>query len=190
MNEHLLKINSIIEQLDGDTLSALEAVSKIKTYKKGDFLLYQGEVCRYSFWIESGIARKFYLNENKELTTELLFENDLAVAFSSYVTQQPSQEFIQAVTDVRVSSIDNSSFQRIKGQFSALMELDLLMTEYYTMWLEKRLFDFHTLDASTRYSQLLRDQPNIVQQVPLTYIASYLGISLETLSRIRAKIKY
>ncbi|ULT24196.1 cyclic nucleotide-binding domain-containing protein [Sphingobacterium sp. E70] len=142
MNEHLLKINSIIEQLDGDTLSALEAVSKIKTYKKGDFLLYQGEVCRYSFWIESGIARKFYLNENKELTTELLFENDLAVAFSSYVTQQPSQEFIQAVTDVRVSSIDNSSFQRIKGQFSALMELDLLMTEYYTMWLEKDFLIF------------------------------------------------
>ncbi|MGE8380693.1 MAG: Crp/Fnr family transcriptional regulator, partial [Sphingobacterium sp.] len=115
MNEHLLKINSIIEQLDGDTLGTLGAVSKIKTYKKGDFLLYQGEVCRYGFWIESGIARKFYLNENKELTTELLFENDLAVAFSSYVTQQPSQEFIQAVTDVRVSSIDNSSFQRIKG---------------------------------------------------------------------------
>ncbi|MGE8380855.1 MAG: Crp/Fnr family transcriptional regulator, partial [Sphingobacterium sp.] len=101
-----------------------------------------------------------------------------------------SQEFIQAVTDVRVSSIDNSSFQRIKGQFPVLMELDLLMTEYYTMWLEKRLFDFHTLDASTRYSQLLRNQTNIIQQVPLTYIASYLGISLETLSRIRAKIKY
>lgn len=189
MNEHFLKINAIILQLEGETLAALEDVAKVKTYKKGDFLLYQGEVCRYSFWIESGIARKFYLNEGKELTTEFLFENDLAVAFSSYVTQEPSMEFIQAMTDVSVSSIDKSAFQRIKTKFPQLIELDLLMTEYYTMWLEKRLFDFHTLDASTRYAQLLRDQPNMIKQIPLTYISSYLGISLETLSRIRAKIK-
>lgn len=65
MKEHFLKINAIILQLEGETLAALEDVAKVKTYKKGDFLLYQGEVCRYSFWIESGIARKFYLNEGK-----------------------------------------------------------------------------------------------------------------------------
>jgi hypothetical protein len=62
------------------------------------------------------------------------------------------------------------------------------MTEYYALWLEHRLFQFHTMDATERYALLLKDQPHFVQQIPLTYLASYLGVSLETLSRIRAKI--
>jgi hypothetical protein len=63
-----------------------------------------------------------------------------------------------------------------------------MMTEYYALWLEERLFQFHTLDATERYKLLLEKQPHFVQQIPLTYLASYLGVSLETLSRIRAKI--
>ena len=63
-----------------------------------------------------------------------------------------------------------------------------MMTEYYAMWLEQRLFDFHTLDAAARYQKLLQKQPHIIKNIPLTIVASYLGISLETLSRIRARI--
>ena len=63
-----------------------------------------------------------------------------------------------------------------------------MMTEYYAMWLEERLLQFHTLDARERYLQLVKEQPHFVQKVQLTHIASYLGVSLETLSRIRAKI--
>jgi hypothetical protein len=62
-----------------------------------------------------------------------------------------------------------------------------MMTEYYAMWLEDRLFQFHTMDAASRYQKLLKDHAHTIQNVPLTIIASYLGISLETLSRIRAK---
>ena len=188
MNEFLQKINSFIAKLDHDTLSTLEAISETKTYKKGEFLLLQDEICRYSFSIEKGITRKFYLNDGKEITTDFIFEDDIAVSFDSYILQKPSKEYIQALTDTVVSQTNFIAFQNAKKNHPKLIEFDLLLTEYYTMWLENRLFQFHTLDATQRYLLLLKEHPEIILNIPLTYIASYLGISLETLSRIRSKI--
>lgn len=182
------KIDRLIQNLDPETRSALENIRELKTYKRGEFLLHQDKLCRYSFWIEKGILRKFYWNDAKEITTELVFEQDIAVSFDSYVLQKPSNEFIQAITEVTVYQTDAQLFQILKAKFPKLVELDLVLTEYYAMWLEKRLFEFRTLDATARYLQLLQQQPHIILEVPLTYIASYLGISLETLSRIRSKI--
>lgn len=68
------------------------------------------------------------------------------------------------------------------------MELDLMITEYHAMWLEERLFQFHSMDATQRYLLLLQDHPEFIRDIQLTHIASYLGVSLETVSRIRARI--
>lgn len=188
MTSYLDKINNFIDQLDLDTVTTLKNISASKSFKKGDFILRQGEVCKKSFLLEKGIARKYYLHDGKEITTELFFENDLAVSFQSYCLQKPSGEFIQALTDSTVYQTDFLAFQSAKQKFPKLVELDLMMTEYYAMWLEERLFQFHTLNATNRYRKLIDEHPHIIQNIPLTYIASYLGISLETLSRVRAKI--
>lgn len=188
MNVYLTRINSFIDKLDVKSRFVLNAISLTKTYKKGDFLLRQGDVCRYSFTIQKGILRKYYLHDGKEIITEFFFKDDLAVSFDSYSLQKPGKEFIQALTDTIVLQTDFAAFQHAKVNYPKLIELDLLLTEYYAWWLESRLFEFHTLDATQRYLLLLKEQPHIIQYVPLTYIASYLGISIETLSRIRAKI--
>lgn len=187
MNSHLDKINDFIARLDTETLTALNAISVEKIFKKGDFLLRQDEVCKKSYWLEKGVARKYYLNDGKEITTELYFDNDIAISFDSYCLQKPSREFIQALTDITISQTDFVAFQTAKQKFQKLATLDLMMTEYYAMWLEDRLFQFHTMDATSRYLKLIEDHPYIIKNIPLTFIASYLGISLETLSRIRAK---
>lgn len=188
MTAYLDKINTFISHLDPKTLTALQNISSIKTFKKGSFLLSMDETCKKSYVLESGIARKYYLNDGKEITTELFFKDDIAISLHSYVQQIPSREFIQAITAVSVTVTDYQAFQVLKTQYPVLMELDLMMTEYYAIWLEDRLFQFHTLTATARYVHLLQKQPQIIQYIPLTYIASYLGISLETLSRIRAKL--
>jgi CRP-like cAMP-binding protein len=188
MKEYLIKIESQLHALDEKAKAALTEVTSIKEYKKGSYLLQQGEVCKNSFLIQEGVARKFYLNEGKEITTELFFKDDLAVSLQSYTLQQPSHEFIQAIENVTASVTNYHQFQKAKHQHKGLLELDLRLTEYYAMWLEERLFLFHSLDATQRYQLLLKEQPHFIQQIPLTYLASYLGISLETLSRIRAKI--
>ncbi len=187
MHSYLNKINDFIARLDKATLTALNEISAVKILKKGDFLLRQDEVCKKSYWIEKGVARKYYLNDGKEITTELYFDNDIAVSFDSYCLQKPSREFIQVLTDSTISQTDFLAYQKAKEKFPQLATLDLMMTEYYAMWLEERLFQFHTMDATSRYLNLIKNHPYIIQNIPLTFIASYLGISLETLSRIRAK---
>ena len=188
MHLHLQNIEKFIDKLDFKTLLALENISITKTYKKGDFLLQQDQICKNSYFIAEGIARKFYLNDGKEITTELYFADDLAVSYYSYCMQKPSREYLQALTDITVSQTDYSAFEKVKKNYPKLIELDLMMNEYCVMWLEDRLFQFHTMDATARYQKILTEHSHIIQNIPLTYIASYLGISLETLSRIRAKI--
>ncbi len=190
MHNHLRKIDEFVTQLAPDTLIALENISAIQQFKKGEYLLRQDQICRSSFYITDGIARKFYLTDGKEVTSELLFPDDIAVSFHSYCLQQPSREYIQALTDIAVSTTDYHAFEQLKVQHPQLVQLDLMLTEYYTLWLEERLYHFHTLNATQRYQLLVKEHPAILQHIQLTHIASFLGISLETLSRIRAKLTH
>jgi CRP-like cAMP-binding protein len=189
MKSYLDKINQFILALDGKTRAALEEITTHKFFRKGEYLLGQDEICRQSYLIVKGIARKFYLTEDgKDITTELYFADDLAVSFQSYTLQTPSLEFIQALEETGATVTDYKAFQQLKIVFPKLLELDLMMTEYYAMWLEARLRDLHTLDATARYRKIVREHPHFIKNIQLTHIASYLGVSLETLSRIRAKI--
>ena len=152
MKSYLNKINQFILGLDGETRSAFEELTTSKIFCKGEYLLRQDEICRHSFFIVDGIARKFYLTEDGlEITTELYFADDLAVSFQSYTLQKPSREFIQTLEKTSVTATDHQAFQQLKTDFPKLLELDLMMTEYYAMWLEERLLQFHTHDATERY---------------------------------------
>lgn len=186
LHAHQEKIARYHAQLDEASRTALAQATERRHYRRGEYLLQAGERCRGSFWLESGSARRFYLHDDKETTIELYFEQDLAVSFSSYTLQTPSPEYIQALTDTTATITYYTEFQLLKARFPALAQLDLLMTEYYALWLEERLWQFRSLDASQRYARLLAEQPQLVQTVQLTHIASFLGVSLETLSRIRA----
>ncbi|MCE2895561.1 MAG: Crp/Fnr family transcriptional regulator [Flammeovirgaceae bacterium] len=188
MKDYIDKINLHIENLDDETLISLETISKSKTFSKGEYLLKAGSVCTKSYWMESGIIRKFYRHQEREITTEFYFKDDLAISFDSYTLQKPSREDIQVLTDCVVRVTDFTAFQSLKMKNRQLLELDFLLTEYYALWLEEKVFELHTQNATQRYQTLLKKSPHIIQQVQLTQIASYLNISLETLSRIRAKI--
>lgn len=178
----------MLHTIDHQVFTQIEEHIEIKTFSKGDYLFRQDEVCKRIFWIKKGICRKFYLHDGKEITTEILFEDNFVSSAKSFVLQQPSNEFAQALSDVETWSLTKVKFDFLKTQHSELQSLDLKFVELYAIWLEERLFLFQTQDATSRYLKLLKEQPHYIQQIPLTYIASYLGISLETLSRIRAKI--
>jgi CRP-like cAMP-binding protein len=188
MKVYIDKIKTLIENFDDTTLKALNEISCSKTYIKGDYLLEAESICNKSYWVERGILRKYYVHNDKDVTTEFYFKDELAISFDSYTLQKPSREYIQALTDVTVNITDYHSFQIQKAKHRQLQKLDFLMTEYYALWLEEKVFELHTQNATQRYHTLLTKSPHIIQQVQLTQIASYLNISLETLSRIRAKI--
>lgn len=178
----------MLQNIDQKTFDQIEKHINVKVFSKGDYLFQQHEVCKRIFWIKKGICRKFYLHDGKEITTEILFEDNFISSAKSFVLQQPSNEFAQALSEVETWSLTKTKFDVLKSEHPKLQSLDLKFVELYAIWLEERLFQFQTQDATTRYLHLLKKQPHYIQQIPLTYIASYLGVSLETLSRIRSKI--
>ncbi|MCT3924186.1 Crp/Fnr family transcriptional regulator [Elizabethkingia anophelis] len=188
MTEHIEKIRVLVESFDEETKNVMDRLMTIKHLKKGELLLQENEVCRKSYFMVNGIARKFFILDNKEVTTEFFFEEDIAVSFESLVNQKPSKEVIECLTDVTVEAVDYNAFYQIRGQYPQLMEYVILVTELYVIWLEDRIFDFHARSATDRYLNLLKKYPEYIHHIKLTHISSYLGISLETLSRIRAKI--
>jgi CRP-like cAMP-binding protein len=188
MKAYLAKIHAFIASLPGETVAALDKVGTVKRFKKGEYLLKAGETCRFIFFIDAGIARKYYVLHDKEIVTEFYFADDIAISFTSYTLQQPADEYIQVLEDSEVTIIEYTLFQQFKKLHPALVVLDLMLTEYHAMWLEERLSQLRSLNATERYRKLLYEHPQIIQKIQLTYIASYLGVSLETVSRIRARI--
>ncbi len=188
MNPYIKRIKDASGKLDPQILSDLEEVFIEKKFSKGTFLLKPGQICTAHILIREGIARKFYHNDHKEITTEIYFHDDVAISLDSYIMQKPGDVYIEALTDLEVTIIDSGRFHKVTGKYPEVMMLDKMFIEYYAVWFEQRLREFQTLDASRRYADLLEKEPKIVQFLPVTIIASYLNVSLETLSRIRSKL--
>lgn len=188
MEAYIKKIKAFANNLDPEAQVELESIYSNLHYSKGSYLLQAGQVCCGHYLIQKGIARKFYYGNDKEITTEIFFADDVAVSLDSYISQKGSTVYVEALTDLSVTLISREKFQAAQHKFPQLIALEKLFIEYYAVWFEKRLQEFQTMDATQRYLSLLEKSPYIVQTIPLTIIASYLNISLETLSRIRARI--
>lgn len=174
--------------MDHDILTELEGVFVDKKFSKGSHLLRPGQICTAHLLVKEGIARKFYIHNHKEITTEIYFHDDVAVSLDSYIMQKPGDVYIEALTALEVTIIDYRRFNEVKNNHPEVMMLDKMFIEYYAVWFEQRLREFQTTDASQRYLKLVEKEPQVVQFLPVTIIASYLNVSLETLSRIRSKI--
>ena len=188
MNPYIRRIKEFSKKMDPEILAEVEAGFVEKEYAKGSLLLQVGQICTSHFLVQSGVARKYYCHSNKEITTEIYFHDDVAISLDSYIMKKPSDVYLEALSPLKVMVIDYKRFQKVSEKYPEVMILDKMFIEYYAVWFEKKLKEFQTLDATTRYLIMLEKEPRIIQHLPVTIIASYLNISLETLSRIRSKI--
>jgi len=188
MNPYIKRIKDLSSQLTPDIRTELEKGFVDERFSKGSYLLRPGQICMAHLLIKEGIARKFYNYKDKEITTEIYFHDDVAISLDSYIMQKPGDVYIEALTELEVTIIDYSRFYKVKNNYPEVMMLDKMFIEYYAVWFEQKLREFQTLDASQRYLKLVAKEPQIVQYLPVTIVASYLNVSLETLSRIRAKV--
>jgi CRP-like cAMP-binding protein len=177
----------LVEQLPAPARTSYQAASHREVLPKGYYLCRQGAVCRHVGRLESGSARVFRLQGAAEVTTAFLFAGDFVTSFQSFYLQVPSPSAIQLMEESEVTSLGYEALQHLKGTYPEIDRIDRLSNDYYTMWLEQRLFSLQFHPARRRYEELLRQEPHLLQKVPLGYIASYLGITQETLSRIRAR---
>lgn len=167
--------------------AALEAVFVEQDFRKNDLLLEEGQVCRQMFFLEKGCIRGFYNIDGKDISQWFGFENDFVTSFRSFITRSASSEYIQVVEDATLWSITKEQLENLLQQYPELEKMVRLIYEQYYIRLEERYSNAHFKSARERYDDLLEYSPHILQRMPLGYIASYLGISAETLSRIRNK---
>lgn len=155
--------------------------------KKGDAFTEQGKISRELGYLASGIMRAWYLDDGKEVTTCICTEDSFVNSAGSFITQTPSPVTIEALTPSVVLAIEHAALNRLYRESVFWAQIGRIIAEKEYLWTECRSRCYSRLDAEEKYLSLLREHPQLINTVPLQYIASFLGISPETLSRIRKK---
>ena len=173
--------------LGEEPLKYLAEHSFKKTIGRGKFLLKPGECCEHYYFIYKGLLRAFIKEENREITTWLNPENEITTSIRSMVRRQPSLEYIQALEDSELYALH---FNHLEEMYELFPEMNILarklLVEYYADS-EERAYISRIPSAKKRYRHFISSRPELVNRIPLKYVASYLGITLETLSRLRGK---
>ncbi|MEM1337157.1 MAG: Crp/Fnr family transcriptional regulator [Bacteroidota bacterium] len=156
---------------------------------KGHLLIREGSISKKSYFLEQGIVRCYLYNqEGEEITTRFYSAPDFLNDFHSFFKQQPSEENFEALTDSRVWTIDLKNVQYCFHNIPEFREWGRMMLTMNYVKMHQQMISFHKYDAKQRYLRLLQQRPKVLQHVPLKYIASYLGITKHSLSRIRKEI--
>ena len=183
---HFIKEKVAISDAD---LTHILPFFKPFTAKKNELLVSPGEFGQQLFFVKKGCIRIFFINEEgQESTRFLAFENHFASALVSFITETSSIEYVQALEDCELLYINRTDF-------FTLLETIPVWEKFYRHYLEfayvtntNRLMSFITMDAKTRYENLLKERPIVVKRLPNKVVASFLNISQETLSRLKSRI--
>lgn len=168
--------------------TVVEAHTKVE-FKKGEFLLKKGQVARAYFCLERGLIRSYVYDFNgNDITTGFTGRNEIAIDVVSLFHQIPTIEYMQALTDCECYSIDLETFQQLYHSIKGLNEWGRAWMSSSLFQLKQRTLSMITDSAKERYKQLECQHPQILQQAALKYIASYLGITDTSLSRIRKEL--
>ena len=170
-----------------DDLSKISSFFKPLTLKKGDYFLKTGKHSDRLGFVQTGIIREFVLIEEKEVTKWISTKGYFVVDLSSFVFQQTARWNIQALTDCELYVIDIQDYQKIGQVMPRWTELEKLFIAKCFTFLEDRVLQHLSMTAEDRYKQLFTFNKELFNQVPLQYLASMLGMTPETLSRIRKK---
>ena len=157
----------------------------LKNFHKGDFLIREGQVENYIYFLNKGTTRHYFIKDGKEFTVDFQFEGDFVTAYYSFVTREPSPVFIELLEDAETVAISYKSLNEFYSKHPSGERVGRLMAEsQYVRRLRKEM-DLLSLTAEERYAQLMKKNPQLINTISVKHLSSYLGIQPESLSRIR-----
>ena len=171
-------------KLDPEAILELKTLAKIEKYSKNEYILNLGQRCNKIWFIKSGMVRKYQLFDGKEITSWIHVEKNIFTSLKSYAQNIPSDEYLQACEKTEVISITKINSEKLSRfpQFlvfrNALMEREFVNIDTQTKKMNQK-------DAKGKYEYLKEIAPEIISRAKLGHIASIIGITQETLSRIR-----
>ena len=166
----------------------LEHDLEIVEVPKHDIILKEGQRCDHVSFVLEGLLRAYYLKDGEEICSRFIAENHICFSVISFYTRKPSYEFIEALEYSVLARIRYEALERLYTDFPEFNFVSRKWTEHYCSMSEQRLFLLRRQTTEERYHSFVEIYPTLLQRVPLKYIASYLGMTTETVSRIRKKL--
>jgi CRP-like cAMP-binding protein len=181
---HLSSVITVSKELETE----LNSITKRMSVSKNKTILEIDHRCNDIFFVEKGLLRGYYFDEGKEITNWFAQENEFATSLYAFVAMKPSFEVIQSIEDSELIQLPHAALQNLYIKFPETERLGRIITETYYIKLEERLLSIQFKTAKERYQNFTLSKPSILLRASLGQIASYLGITQETLSRIRAEV--
>lgn len=173
--------------LSGEGRAALTAIAQRIELPKGRTLIQPGSVCDTVYFIEEGLTRTYYRKGGKDITDWLAAEGDFVVSVISFLTAQPDRRGVETLEPCRLIALARRDLEALYNAHHEIERLGRLLMATGLIQVQERFDELHFSTAAERYAGLLARRPGLLNRVPLGIIASYLGITQETLSRIRAQ---
>lgn len=184
--EHSL--TSYFSNIEGDDLRTIISFFKPEVIKKNKFFLKTGEKSTKLSFIQSGFLRIFCETEKKEITQWISTKGYFVTDLSSFMSDIPARWTIQALTDTELYTIEKDDYQKLQDKVPQWHILEKAFIVHCFTTIETRIYGHLSMTAEERYHCFFNENPQLFNQVPLQYIASMLGMTSETFSRIRNKI--
>ena len=174
--------------IDEQQIDRIMACFKRKSVKANTILLSEGQTCKELYFIHTGCVRTFYITRSgHEKTRFVAFENSMVSSMASFISKQPSFEFMGTLEDSELYSIKYPDFFRLVSEIPEWEKFYRTLLEAAYFYQNKKIENLVTLSAKHRYEKLLNEHPMYVQRLSNRILASYLDIRQETLSRLKSK---
>lgn len=184
----LIRFISKFQQLNNETEEAVKRLFLEETYKKDEYLVESGKVCSKVFFIKSGFVRRFFMNDDQDVTIWFYGCNQMATSMPSFFEQKPAYEYLQACEETVVLSLSFPYEQKLLEEYPLFAKFHLKQLRYYLAGVDEVNYRLKLMTAKEKYMMMQALVPEIMQKAKLKHIASFLDVSQETLSRIRASI--
>lgn len=174
------------QQLSDNTKAEIVSQLAILNLDKKHILIRENQQHDFAYFVIKGAVRSYYLKDGIEINTWFAFENDMVGSLHNF-NDKPSRETIELVENSTLISINLKQIKPLMYSNIQIANFISAILEDYALFLEDKIYFSQMMSSIDKYLILLDKEPQLFQRIPLTYIASYLGISRETLSRLRAK---
>ncbi len=188
--QHAINFIKHFVDFDEQEIHAMKNRVNLIHLKKNDIFIDEGEIARQIAFTNKGYLRVFYLHDGEEITRDITPLHSFATALPSFISQTPSFEIISAITDCELITIHKNDLEFLYSNFPKWERFGRRIIEEMFVESQRRIYSFITETAEIRYKKLLKQHPDMIREVPLKFIAGFLGIKLQSLSRLRKSMEW